>query len=498
MKSWLAGLAAAAAASQPALAADSALIDAVRADQPAVVEQLLHGKADVNAPAPDGATALHWAVYNDDLEMAKRLIKAGADATARNHYGATPMSLAAVTGNPAMIRLLLKAGADADSPNGEGQTALMIVARTNRVEAARLLLEHDADINAREGWRGQTAVMWAAAESQPEMVAFLAGHGADLDARSKVNHWKRPATAESRQQFRPVGGFTALLYAARQGCTECARGLVKAGANIDLASPEGISPLLMAALNAHFDTAAYLVSAGANVDKWDKWGRSPLYAAVDYNTIPVGGRPDRPVLDKTSALDLMDILLKAGANPDLQLKLLPPFRDLREDRAGDRMLTIGTTPLIRAAKGGDVAAVKLLLAHGASATLPNSIGVTPLMAAASIGSTRLDTRGVNRNEPDGLATVKLLVEAGAEVDAKDAKGQTALFGAAEWGWNSVVRYLVDKGADLKVVDHEGFNLVDAALGKAGGPVRFGIAPEVHEDTASLIKDLMSDKTAANE
>ena len=171
-----------------------------------------------------------------------------------------------------------------------------------------------------------------------------------------------PASATSRS-----GGLTPLLYAAREGCLECAKALVEGGRRSStLADPDGVTPLMMALTNAHFDVAAYLVERGADVNRWDWWGRTPLYAAVDYNTIPRGGRADRPSLDETTtSLEMIEILLKAGANPNAQLKFLPPFRDVGADRGGDLMLPTGATPLLRAAKAGDAEAVKLLLAAGA-------------------------------------------------------------------------------------------------------------------------------------
>src|SRR5262249_15822914 len=256
------------------------------------------------------------------------------------------MSEAAINGNVAILDRLLKSGADAESPNADGQTALMVVARTTNVDAAKLLLSRGANVNAVEKWREQTALMWAAAESQPAMVKLLVAARADVNARSKVNNWERQVTAEARAIARPSGGLTPLLYAARQGCLECTKVLVEGGADVDLGDPDNVSPLLLATLNGRFDVAAYLISKGANVNKWDWWGQSPLYAAVDMNTLPHGGRPDRPSLDETTSLQLIQTLLEKGANPNLQLKLLPPFRSLGADRGVDSMLTIGTTPLL--------------------------------------------------------------------------------------------------------------------------------------------------------
>jgi ankyrin repeat protein len=476
------------AASEPA-----SLIEAVRAGNREAALEFLKKRVDVNATMPDGTTALHWAVHNGDVDLVKRLLKAKAKVNVANDYGATPMQEAAELADPEIIRLLLKAGADVESPNREGQTALMTVARTNSVEAAKLLIKAGANVNAVEQWRGQTALMWASAQSQPEMVKLLIQHGADVKARSWIRQWPRKVTAEPRPQNRPLGGLTPLLFAAREGCTECARALVEGGADINLADPDNITPLLMATLNARFDVAAYLISAKADVNRWDSWGRAPLYSAIDYNTTPRGGRPDRPSLDKTTALEVAEMLLKAGANPNMQLKLFPPYRSLGQDRGGDSMLTVGTTPLLRAAKAGDVAAIKLLLEHGAMVDLPNSLGITPLMAAAGIGSTTIDIRGRFRNEDTCIEAARLLIAAGADVNVRRDNGQTALHGAAQWGWSKFVQFLADNGAELGAKDQNGITALDIAEGKVGQTGRSANSPAAHPETAQLLQKLMASR-----
>lgn len=493
-----------------AAAGATSLVEAAKAGDTDAAGELIKQRADVNAAEPDGTTPLHWAVYRSDVALVEQLLAAGANPNAVNEFGATPLSEAAVAGNVKVIEKLLKAGADPESPNADGQTALMVLARTSNIEAAKLLLKRKANVNAVEKWHGQTALMWAAAQSQPAMVKLLIKHGAQVNARSLVNNWQRQVTAEPRAQARPAGGLTPLLYAARQGCVDCVKALLDGKADIDMADPEGVTPLIVAINNFHFDTAAALLERGANVNKWDWWGRTPLYLAVDLNTIPHGGRPDRISLDETTSLKLIEMLLKAGANPNAQLKLFPPYRALGPDRGADMMLTMGSTPLLRAAKAGDVPAMKLLLAHGANSNLPNINGTTPIMAAAGLGSNEIDTRGRFKTQAEAVEAIALLVKAGGDVNARENRnctsplpsaclnGQTALHGAALWGWNDVVKALVSAGADLNAKDTKGNTPLDSALGKAGGHGRGGTRIEVHEATAALIRELASTQPAARQ
>jgi ankyrin repeat protein len=473
---------------------DAPLVLALRKHDTAAALALLNAKPrpDVNQRTADGTSALHWAVYHNDADLVERLLAAGAKANVKNDYGASPMSEAAVTGNVQVLRKLLAAGADVESPNADGQTALMVIARTSNVDAAKLLISKRANVNATEQWRGQTPLMWAAAEGQPAMVKLLVQHGANVDARSMVNRWERQVTAEPRMQARPSGGFTPLLYAARKGCLECAKSLVKAGADKNLTDPDDVSPLLLATLNFSFDVAAFLAQQGANVDKWDTWGRSALYAAVDMNTLPTGGRADRPSLDSTTSLRLIELLLDAGANPNLQLKLFPPYRSLRDDRGADTLLTVGATPLIRAAKAGDVPAMKLLLAHGAIVDLPTATGITPLMAASGNGSANLDTRGRYKNESQATEAVELLLKSGADVNARDRNGQTALHGAASWGWNGLVKTLAANNVDLAAKDAQGRTAADIAKGSSTSSGR--ATAQAHPETEALLRQLMSGKS----
>lgn len=463
-------------------------------DTQAVLSLLETGEVDVNSPSSNGTTALHWAVYHEDETLVERLIAAGADVNAANAYGSTPMREAAMAGNPAILQALLEAGADVESANDEGQTALMVVARSSNVEAARVLIEHGADVNATEEWRGQTALIWAAAQSQPEMVRLLIEAGADVNARTRVNKWERQITAEPRYMWRPAGGFTALIYAAREDCLACARHLVDAGADIDLADGESRTPLLISIINLHFDLARFLIEAGANVNKWDIWGNQPLYAAVDMNTLPEGGHPDRPSMDDTSPLEIIDLLLAGGANPNAQLKLMLHHRSITDDRGADPILGIGATPLLRSAKAFDVPAIERLLANGALVGLENFQGITPIMAAAGLGATIVDTRG-DYSAPDvqqrSIAAIDRLLAAGADVNGQSDRGFAPIHGAAYWGWTKVVEHLVDRGADPLLASKEGYTALDVAEGEVVMGFGRGASTADRPETAQVLQQLMA-------
>ena len=449
----------------------------------------------------DGTTALHRAVYAGDLPQAQQLIAAGADVRAVNRFGANAMQLAAVRGDAALLRALLKAGADVDSTTAEGQTALMAVARTGNVEAAQVLLKAGASLHARENWGGQTALMWAAAQSQPEMVRLLVSQGARVNERSAVRDWQRRVTAEGRPKDMYRGGLTPLLFAAREGCMPCIDVLLKARADINLADPDGTTPLIMALLNVHWDTALYLIERGADVQQWDRYGQTPLYVAVDLNTLPIGRRVELPADDVNTGEDVVHVLLQRGANANAQLKLRPRYRNIPNDRYMDPLIVWGTTPLLRAAKAGDVPVLKLLLQHGALANLANAQGVTPLMAAVGDGHIHDPTRGRFRTEEDALQCYDLLRAAGADADARTLLGyadadlkiitaanRTAVHAAASRGWNTVVKRLVADGAKLDVIDSNGLSAIDYALGRFRKEFN-AKQPEQYTDTVALLRQL---------
>lgn len=508
-----------------AFAADATLLEAAESgDREAALKMLAEG-GDARARGPDGTTALMWAAYHGDLALAERLIAAGADVNAANDYGVTALSEAAIIGSAPLLEVLLDAGADVDFKNPEGESALMVAARSGRVDAAAQLLDAGADINAKEEWGGQSALMWAAAQSQPEMVKFLVAKGADVNARGRVRQWDRKVITEPRPKDMNKGGFTALLYAARENCIECARHLLEGGADPDLGDPERVTPINLALINLHFDFAVYMIDAGADVDKWDLFGRTPLYMATDMNTLPTQGNGAMsaiPSLDRHSALDVMERLLEADANPNIQLKRRPPYRNVPQDRGGDTILAQGATPLLRAARAGDASAVELLLEHGALVDLPSKEGVTPLMAAAGVEYGLRVTRGRHRTDEGVLATLALLLDAGADIEARmvmeprrndgpnysvqrrrdfsyGARGRqvpspyavphrTALHGAAMKGLTSIVDYLVASGADMHAKDANGRTPIELAMGRYEEDY-LRQAAEPHVETVELLERL---------
>jgi len=344
-----------------------------------------------------------------------------------------------------------------------------------------------------------------------------------------VRQWERKVITEPRPKDMNKGGFTPLLYAAREGCVDCIRHLIAAGADLDSEDPERITPLVMAIMNLHFEAAAELIRGGADVDKWDLYGRSPIYMAADVSTLPLKGNGAMAVIpseDSVTALDVGRMLLEKGANPNLRLKRRPPYRDVPQDRGGDAILAQGASPLLRAARAGDAPFVKLLLEHKALVDLPSKEGVTPLMAAAGVDFGTRVTRGRNRTNEGVLATMQLLLDAGADINARmliergnagpngasqaasynlvlrarpsqvptanAVPDQTALHGAAQRGYTPFVKFLVEHGADLQAKDAAGRTPLDLAKGVGVAGVRQA-AGEGFPETAAAIEALMAKK-----
>jgi ankyrin repeat protein len=492
--------------------AESPLATAIQNGERAAALALLESGADVNATQGDGTTPLHWAVYKVDRELVAELLERGATPDVTNKYGSSPLAEAVKLGDVELVRQLLDAGASVESPNGDGQTALMLASTIGSLDVAKLLVERGADVNAQEAWRDQTALMWAVDGNFPELTQFLIDSGADVNVRASANDWDTQITSEPRAQYRPVGGLTVLVYAARSGCSRCVRSLIAAGADIDKPTPEGMTPLMIAIDNMSFDTARVLLDAGANPHVWDWYGRTALYVATDMSSFR-GRQPHPTASSETSATDLIRLLLEAGVNPNAQLNMHRPSRGGNNGRFADELLNTGTTPLLRAAIGLDVEAARLLLEHGALVDLPSVHGITPLLAAAGHSS----GRGFGDQQPNAqqaqaraIELIDMFLAAGADINAKitddssrtanvgrqpnavtERKGQNALYGAAKNGWANVIEHLLAKGVDPKISDALGRTPVDAALGKIAG--RNNV---VSEDIAARLREARGESVAA--
>jgi len=463
--------------------AESPLADAVESGPRDAVYGLIHQEGiDVNAAQGDGTTALHWAAYQLDAGLVGELLSHGAKADTQNRYGASPLGEAVKGANAEIVEMLLAAGANVEAPNGDGETALMLAARSGSVDVASKLVAAGADVNAREAWRDQTALMWAAEGAHAALVAFLIEQGADVRARAAANDWGSQITSEPRAQYRPTGGLTPLLYAARSGCADCVRAILAAGEDIDRPTPDGVTALMLAIDNYEFDTAKALLEAGANPLVSDWWGRTALYLAVDMNSYLPGEGASDARSKTTTGMDLVNALLAAGVEVNAQLNFHRPGRGGNSARFVDDLLTTGATPLLRAAIMHDDEALRALLAAGAAVDLPNVMGVTPLMAAAGVG-VREPGFGANRApnltsktiESEAIASLAILLDAGADVNATvtdnssrtariarpntmvDRDGNqlahhSALHSAAGRGWPEVVAYLLEHGADPNLKD----------------------------------------------
>jgi ankyrin repeat protein len=436
-------------------------------------------KENVNRRGPDGSTPLQWAVHDGNVAEVKRLLRLGADLKIANNYGATPMSLAAEVGSTEMLKVLLEAGADPDSPDPDGMTALQAVARTGNVDAARLLVAEGAKVDAKETWGGQTALMWASARRHPDMMRFLISKGADVNAASIDRNYQRHIQAEGRPKSLDSGGLTPLLYAARENCLACVEVLLESKADINLPDPDGVTPLHVAIMNANWDLAKRLIDAGADVNQWDIYGEAPLFTAINLRTRIDGGRgASIDPLNKTSGMQMLELLLDRGANPNQQLFFKPA-------NANGTTVTRGSTPLIRAVTNADMEVVQLLLSRGADATLNLADRQTPIHAALAGRAT----------EPQAVELIRMLHKAGADINSialvnhrEEIRGGTALHLAVRKRFKNVIKELASLGIDMNARDQDGLTALDYTQGRGFMPF-MALQTPVYKEEAQLLRDL---------
>jgi ankyrin repeat protein len=428
-----------------AVAADGPrLVEAARNGDLPAVRALLAGGANPNEAAPDGSTAVHWAVHGDRLDILNTLLDAGARPDSLTRYRIAPLTLAAENGNAAIIDRLLDAGASPDTVSHEGQTVLMTAARNGSVAAMRALLRRGARVGAAESFRGQTALMFAAGEGNTDAVALLLEFDAELNGRSK-------------------GGYTPLLFAVRNGRTETVRFLLERGANVNDRIPDGTPALSIAILNADFDLAALLLEKGADPNVADPRGH-PLHVVVWMHQpgappdFAMNGEDPQPVprpRGRLSHLDMARLLLEKGADPNVTITW-PERRfgsgGLARNPAnlniGRHYLAYqGATPFYLAARNGDEPMMRVLAAGGADPKRPTRFGVTPLMAAACMDYYEGETAGPFSGVPEAqrLEAVKLAQALGNDINGRTAFGDYPMIGTPE---DTLLRY-PDNFQDLR-------------------------------------------------
>jgi uncharacterized protein len=419
-----------------------AIIEAAKnADQGALRALIAQG-ADVNAAEPDGTTALHWASYRDDVESADAMLRAGARVNSANDLGATPLWIASLNGSAAMVRRLLEAGANANAALLLGETPVMVASRSGSADVVGQLLARGANPNARAA-RGQTALMWAVAQKHADVVKVLLGHGADVHAKSDV--WSQvmavpPHGLLEYNRAIPHGGDTALMFAARAGDLDSAKLLVAARANVNDADAWGVSATVMAAHFGYTELVEFLLDRGADPNAATA-GFAALHAAIMHHDEKMVGA-----------------LLAHGADPNVTLQTWTPTRrSSRDFNFGPEL--VGATPFWLAARFTEPGVMRLLVKHGANPRVVHRADyadlsqtrrtqvTTALMAAIGMGG------GTDWVQPDWrthealmLEAVKLAVDLGVDVNAANADGRTALDAATALKYETVVKFLVEKGA----------------------------------------------------
>ena len=456
------------------------LIDSAKNGDFHAVPALLKEKADVNAKTADGTTALHWTAYWDDGKTADLLIEAGANVNAVNDLGTTPLWLAAENGSPSMVGRLLAAGAYPDTPLLSGETPLMTAARSGNVSVVRQLLARGADVNAREREYDQTALMWAVAQKHSVVVEALLESHADVSARAKAYTQTVKFTPEQgSKNVNDIqqGGYTPILFAARVGDVESTKFLLEAGARVNDVAAHGTSVLVLASHSGHSALAKYLLDNRAD----------PNMAGAGYSALHVAiVRHDQK---------LVADLLAAGADPNAKVSNGSPSRR----QSGDIYISpswIGATPIWLAARYSEGHMMRMLAQRGADPKFIHNMaywtqgggyedvhiaeGTTSvLMAAAGMGHRLFGWDGdpepdLVADEARTLEAVKAAIELGAPIDTVNTDGNTALHMATARRQQSVIIYLLEKGANPEAKNKRG--QTPAEFGKNGLRRGFGGVP----------------------
>ena len=468
---------------------DLRLVSAAAKQDLQTVRALIEQGIDVNTARADGATALLWAAHWDDPDAAAVLLAAGANVNAADDHGVTPLERAAENASVAMVQTLLDAGANPNSAQTSGLTPLMTAARTGSVEVVEALIGRGAAVNAATTATTSTALMWAVAGSHLDIVRVLLRRGADPHA-SMAN------------------GFTPLLFAAHNGDVETAETLVAAGVDVNETGADGTHVLPYAIVTGQDRFALFLLEQGADPNAAMDGVRALHAAAGSVSTWLADWkrrhgdsrrRSDfgRRGLDASRGLPVVKALLAHGADPNARITtsaifmsyLAYPTKGAFEPFSCGTGDVRGATPLWVAAYAsngsGSTEIVQALLAAGADQHLTTDDGTTPLMAAAGLGRCTYRPREPRGpRSPNAEKAVRVLLEAGADINAVNEADFTALHAAAFRGQNEVVTYLVEQDAAVDARDFRGRTAYRIAEG-AKQSFQFQSWPE----TAALLAEL---------
>jgi ankyrin repeat protein len=457
--------------------------DAAMKGNHGLVRTLLQQKADVNVTQVDGATALHWAIYRNDLEMAQLLIKAGAKVEARNREGITPLYMASLYGSPDLISTLLNAGADAKQQGPNGETMLMLAARSGSAQSIDLLRKAGADVNAREPIRGTTALMWAVEQKHPAAVKALLDGGAEYAAKSGAAGLPRNYIAQKVNTANVEAAMKRWAEAVKNGRTyeqqlaaEEANGkrvqrLLPDFSKDDLPAIAKfvVQATAFADVNTILDfIGPQVTAAGKSVEELNKLVREQLAEANDSDVIVAGlvgkgGGGLTPMIFAAREGDLESTKLLIAAGADV-----------------NQTTEYGWTPLLTATNNRHYKLAAWLVENGANVNLPNKGGWTPLYLATDNRNIEGGDFPVPKPDMDHLEFIKLLLNHGADPNLRSKEdtltrtiftmqwffeaGATPFVRAAQSGDIELMKLLLMHGADPKIPTDFG----DTALSTAAG------------------------------
>jgi ankyrin repeat protein len=497
----------------------------------ATATALVKAGASVTQANRDGATPLSLACQAGSPDLVRLLLDAGADANETLPNGETALMMAARTGNPQTLLLLIERGANVNAAeNLRGTTPLIWAAAYEHPAAVNVLLEHGADVSMRSKVipRGRRPYLAPTVQSRlSEFVREIGQAGRRVTQRSGLGEVPPDDPQEAAKlaaqrdralkaleaspgkaanggsddvDFAPQpanrapelwGGVTPLVFSARQGDIASAKLMLEHGADVNQTTEGGWTPLLTAVQNRYYKLATFLLEHGADPKIQNNGGWSPLYIATDNRNIEGGDYPTRkPDMDH---LEIIKLLIDRGADVNTRMHSSTETRTVFTHQW---LYEDGATPFLRAAQSSDLVLMKMLLEHGADPKLIADDGTTPLMVASGIGWVEGVTHEWSRDA--NVETVKMLLDLGVDVNARNAEGRTALMGAAHKGRNEIVQLLVDRGADLNAHDigsrdtiHQLAGVSWRAIDYADGLVRVGVQSAIpHPETAALLRKLM--------